>query len=74
MVFQCDNQLVDLLWAERIVWQVRENARNAMKSKSRKFSTLKDALGDINSRLKIGINEYIQKSKILRQRRIADFI
>ncbi len=56
------------------VWQVRENVRSAMKTKPKRFSTMEEALNDIKSRLKMDMKDYIQKSKILRQRRIMDFI
>ncbi|NOX71155.1 MAG: hypothetical protein GXO64_00455 [Candidatus Micrarchaeota archaeon] len=56
------------------VWQVRENARNAMKSKPKTFSTLGDALDDIKARLRTDIKKYIASSRILRQRRIIDFL
>ncbi len=55
------------------VWQVRENARNAMKSCPKKFQTLQDALSYINSKLKISIEGYKKKSKMLNQKRIFDF-
>lgn len=55
------------------VWEVRENVRNAFKNKYKKFSTLQGALSDISTRLTIPIKNYIEKSEILRQRRIVDF-
>jgi hypothetical protein len=56
------------------VWEVRENVRKAMENPPRKFSTLKEALLDINTRLRIPVRKYVEKSEILRQRRIGDFI
>ena len=56
------------------VWQVRENVRNAVKSVPKRFSTMKEALEDISSRLRIDMKKYVEKSKILRQRRLADFL
>ena len=55
------------------VWQVRENVRNAMKSDCEKFSTLKEALDYIRPRLRIPLEEYVKRSKILRQMRLSDF-
>ncbi|UCG95159.1 MAG: hypothetical protein JSV92_03900 [archaeon] len=55
------------------VWQVRENVRNAMKSGCRKFATLKEALDYIRPRLKIPLEEYRKKSRMLRQKRLEDF-
>jgi len=55
------------------VWEVRENVRKAMQNPARKFSTLKEALLDINTRLRIPIRKYLEKSEILRQRRITDY-
>jgi len=55
------------------VWEVRENVRNAFKTTPRKFPTLRQALSDIQSRLKMPIIEYEKKSTVLRQRRLSDF-
>ncbi len=56
-----------------IKWEVRENVRHAFTNKPRKFSTIKDALADIKTRLHIPMDEYLKKSAILRQRRLTDF-
>ncbi len=55
------------------VWQVRENARNAMKSSSKNFQTLDEAISYINSKLRIPISEYRKQSKILQQKNLFDF-
>lgn len=55
------------------VWEVRENVRIALRKKSRRFSTLKEAVDDINSRLRIPVEEYIRRSVVLRQRRLDEF-
>lgn len=55
------------------VWQVRENARNAFKGRPEVFKTLGEALKHINSKLRLSINDYIDVSKILKQRRLSDF-
>ncbi|RLI96714.1 MAG: hypothetical protein DRO99_04005 [Candidatus Aenigmatarchaeota archaeon] len=55
------------------VWQVRENVRNAFKGKAAKFATLKEALDDINRRLKLDITEYKKQSKVLLRKTVFDF-
>ena len=55
------------------VWLVRETARNAFKSPPKKFSSLKDALNNIGTRLRIDIHEFLKRSKILRQKKLKDF-
>ncbi len=55
------------------VWQVRENVRNAFRNKPAKFDNLGEALKHIASRLRIPMEEYINRSKILRQKRLYDF-
>ncbi len=56
------------------VWEVRENVRQAMKNPPRKFDTLSEALRDISKRLKIPMKEYLKKSKMLKQKRLEEFI
>ena len=56
------------------VWQVRENVRNAMKSNYNKFSTRKEALNFIKNKLMVNLDEYLKKSKILKQKRLSDFL
>lgn len=56
------------------VWVVRENARCAMQNKPMSFATQAEALGYIDSKLKLPIEKYIEQSKILRQKRLVDFI
>lgn len=56
------------------VWEVRENVRKALEKNSRKFSTLNEALADIGTRLRVPIDEYLQRSEILKQRRISEWI
>ncbi|VVB55383.1 Uncharacterised protein [uncultured archaeon] len=55
------------------VWQVRENVRQAMKNEPVKFQTLKEALSEIQKRLTIPLKSYLEKSVVLRQRRLSDF-
>lgn len=55
------------------VWEVRENVRNAFRKKPRIFSSLKEALADIASRLRISIDKYLRKSEILCQPRLYEF-
>ena len=55
------------------VWEVRENVRKAFENPPRRFDTLKGALEDIRTRLKIPMEEYMKRSEILKQRRIDEF-
>ncbi|MBN2014195.1 MAG: hypothetical protein JW778_03355 [Candidatus Altiarchaeota archaeon] len=55
------------------VWEVRENVRHALEKKPSRFTTLKEALDDISSRLRIPIKEYTERSEILRQRKLSDY-
>lgn len=56
------------------VWEVRENIRHAMQGKAEKFSTLSEALGNISAKLRFPIKNYVEKSDILRQRRLTDYL
>jgi hypothetical protein len=56
------------------VWEVRENVRQAMKKPPRRFDSLEGALRDISTRLKIPLEKYIEKSRILLQRRLEEFL
>lgn len=55
------------------VWQVRENARNAMNSQSMKFANVETALNYIKTKLRLPIEKYKQNSLMLRQKRLSDF-
>ena len=55
------------------VWVVRETARNAFKGPGRKFSTRKEALDHMESRLRLGTRDYISRSVMMRQKRLWDF-
>jgi hypothetical protein len=59
------------------VWNVRENVRNALRKKPRKFDSLSNALLSISESMDIPIKEWIDSSAILtnliRQSRIEDF-
>jgi len=61
------------------VWVVRETARDAFRKRPEKFDTKSEALKYIDSRLRakegmpLGINDFEVLSKILRQKRLADF-
>ncbi|MBL7206439.1 MAG: hypothetical protein ISS36_02470 [Candidatus Aenigmarchaeota archaeon] len=54
------------------VWVVRQTARSAYKKK-KEFSTLKEAMDYADSKLRISMNEYVSRSKLLKQRRLGDF-
>lgn len=59
------------------VWQVRENVRNALNQKPLKYNNLKEALSRINSRLEIGLDNWVNQSDLLKdtlyQRKLTDF-
>ena len=55
------------------VWVVRETARNTMRQKPARFSTLKEATEFLKKRLSISFDEYAKRSIVLRQRRLTDF-
>jgi len=49
------------------VWHVRENVRNAMRSKPLKFDTLEEALLRVAEKLEIPINFWIENSDIFKE-------
>ncbi|MEE8167294.1 MAG: Nre family DNA repair protein [Candidatus Hydrothermarchaeales archaeon] len=56
------------------VWEVRENVRKAMANPPSKFASLEEALEDIAKGLKIPLKEYLDRSNILRQLRLEEFL
>lgn len=48
------------------VFNVRENVKNAMKTKAHEFSSLKEALEFMNSKLKLGLDAFRRRSNLLR--------
>lgn len=54
------------------VWVVRETARHAFEN-TKKFQSLEEALDYVKERLRVPLGEYLKKSRILGQKRIADF-
>jgi len=54
-------------------WQIVENVRNAFRKKYLKFDTKEEALKYIDSRLRLPIDKYIKRSKMLLQSRLTDF-
>lgn len=56
------------------VWEVRENIRHALMKNGVKFQTLSEALGDIAGRLRLNINDYILKSRIIGQTRLTEWL
>lgn len=56
------------------VWEVRENARHAMMQKPFRAETLKAALDNAFTRLKVPRIRYLEKTRILRQSKISDFL
>lgn len=55
------------------VWVCRENARNAFKKPPMQFENLEEALNYIQTKIRLNINKYKAKSKILQQKRLTDF-
>ena len=63
-------------WAPLGVWVVREVARKAMSSAPQRFSTLQEALREIDRRIKTPTSQWQKTSKLLAepiQRSLADF-
>ena len=60
------------------VWQVRENVRNAVRQKPFNFNTLDEALKFVATRFQIPMQQWIMRSKLLKnlliQKRITDFL
>jgi hypothetical protein len=60
------------------VWQVRENVRNAMRQRPLKYNTLEEALKRIQSQFHIPINQWINKSTLIKnalyQQKITQYI
>ena len=60
------------------VWQVRENVRNAMRQTPLKYNTLEEALKRIQSQFHIPINQWINKSRLIRnalyQKKITHYL
>jgi hypothetical protein len=60
------------------VWNVRENVRAAVRSKPKRFNTLKEALGYVQTRLDIPLSTWVENSWMLKgrlyQKRIEDFV
>jgi hypothetical protein len=54
------------------VWEVRENVRAALRKKPKKFNSLKELFLNLKTRIKP--EEYKTKSKLLKQKRIIDFM
>jgi hypothetical protein len=55
------------------VWEVRENVRKALQKRPKRFGSMKDALEDIRTRLRIPIGEYLNKSEMLKQRKMTEY-
>jgi len=55
------------------VWVVREAARSAYKKEPKVFNTQKDALDYVQTRVRVSVNEYVKRSRILGQKRLFDF-
>ncbi len=55
-------------------WQILESIRHAGKQSYRKFSTEKEVLDYLKTKLKIGVDDYIKTSKILKRKTLLSFI
>ncbi len=55
------------------VWQVRQNCREALKNTPRKFETRNELMTELKKRLKRPIKQYTTMSRVLTQRKLADF-
>jgi hypothetical protein len=69
-------EISESYWAPLGVWVVREVARKAMSSTPQRFSTLQEALGEIDRRIKTPSSHWQKTSKLLAepiQRSLADF-
>ena len=60
------------------VWHVRENVRNAMKQRPRKYNTLEEALQRMTSQFQIPLKAWIKRSKLLQdalfQKKITEYV
>jgi len=56
------------------VWQVREGVRNAFTKPPMKFNTLAEALNHLRTRLRVPLEQYLEKSSILRQKKMTEFV
>jgi hypothetical protein len=54
------------------VWEVRENVRNAFRNPPKKFASLEELCKSLKT--KVGPQIYRQKSNLLHQNRITDFL
>ncbi|MBN1683308.1 hypothetical protein JW865_07130 [Candidatus Bathyarchaeota archaeon] len=59
------------------VWQVRENVRNAMRQKPKRFENINDALKQVMNRLSIPLEKWIESGPLLKhtltQRKITEY-
>lgn len=60
-----------------IVWQVRENVRNALNQPPLKFNNMEETLAYVSTRFDIGLKTWINNSKLLRdslrQMKLTDY-
>lgn len=56
------------------VWVVRSTVKNAFENSPVKFDSLKKALDYAGTRIGLPMNQYITQSKLLRQKRLFDFV
>lgn len=56
------------------VWEVRENVRHAFKNTPKKFSTIKEAIEHLKTKLRVPFNEYLKCSKVIAQTRLTQWV
>ncbi|MBN2094821.1 MAG: hypothetical protein JW727_02135 [Candidatus Aenigmarchaeota archaeon] len=54
------------------VWEVRENVRNALRNPPQRFSSFQEMMKNVKTRMDVAF--YRQKSNLLRQNRLTDFL
>jgi hypothetical protein len=55
------------------VWVVRETARKAFSQPKVEFDTQQEALKHIGSKLRLPVQKYVEKSTLLKQKRLTDY-
>ena len=58
-------EISEAYWAPLGVWVVREVARKAMSSQPRRFSSLADALADMEKRIRTPLGQWRREAKLL---------
>jgi len=56
------------------VWVVRQTSEKAYENPPKRFATQKEALEYVRTRIRVPLEEYLRQSRMLRQKRLEDFI